>query len=70
MRMPNTIIWLASNILNTRMRPMRSDSNPQNSRPAPLQSELAAISVAPYSASVSGSTDGSASAHTSCSSGD
>ena len=55
---------------NTRTRPMRSESSPHSRRPTPLQSELTAMSVAPYSASASGSMEGSARPQTSCSSGD
>ena len=49
---------------------MRSDSRPQNSLPTPLHNELIAMSVAPYSASVAGSRDGSESPQTSCSNSD
>ena len=49
---------------------MRSDRSPHNRRPTPLQSELTAMSVAPYSASTSGSNDESARPQTSCNSGD
>ena len=43
----------------TATRPIRSESNPQNRRPTPLKTELTAIRVAPYSASVAGSSEGS-----------
>ena len=70
MSIPNTTIWLASRMRNTATRPIRSDNSPQNRRPTPLQSELTAIKVAPYSASIAGSRPGSDSPHTSCSSSD
>ena len=62
---PKTIIWLPSRILNTATRPRRSDSQAHMIRPTPLQTELTAISVAPYSASTAGEIDGSARPHTS-----
>ena len=58
--MPKTTIWLARRTLKMVTRPNRSESNPQNRRPNPLQIELAAMSVAPYSASVVGSIELSA----------
>ena len=51
-------------------RPKRSESSPQNRRPSPLQIELTAMRVAPYSARVVGSMAASARPQISWSSSD